>query len=281
MSDNNPSMTPSSDSEAVTPSFPPSQPKKPPASGTIWPMVLLFIIVIGISVLGAIRGGSFSGGVNREEVEKIVADYIANNPEAIISSVENMQRKKVEQDMESAKEGVAQNQDKLTKDPSSPVVGNPDGDITVVEFFDYSCGFCKRVQPAVEKLLTEDKNIRLVMKEFPILGPVSEIASRAALAVNTLQPEKYFEFHNALMKAKLTDKDSVLAVAKAVGMDATKVDEEMEKNYISEIIQKNHELAGTIGIHGTPGFVIGNTMIPGALTYDQLVEQVKTAREKK
>lgn len=264
------------------PSSPPSPPAKSPANGALWPLILLFVIVIGVSILGAVRGGGFSSGsgVNREEVEKIVADYIAKNPEAIISSVENMQRQKVEADMNNAKDSIMKNRDALEKDPASPVLGNPDGDVTVVEFFDYHCGFCKRVQPSVSKLIEEDKNVRLVMKEFPILSPVSEQAARAALAVHNLQPDKYLAFHTALMQGKITDKDSILAIATSLGLDSAKVEEEMEKNSISEAIQKNHELAGKIGVRGTPAFVIGETLVPGALNYDQLVEQVKSAREK-
>lgn len=256
---------------------------KQKASGSMWPVIVLLILVIGISLLGYFRSGSDSikGGVSRNDVEDIIAQYIKEHPEDIVASVQEMQTRKIQEEAKRANENVSTKKDEIERDAQSPVVGNSQGDVTVVEFFDYNCGFCKRVQPAIVKLLAEDKNVRFVMKELPILSPVSEIAARAALSAYAIAPDRYLDVYNALMAARLTDKNSVLEVIKQTGLDVDKVSAGMDSPSISDHLSKNQDLAEMIGIHGTPAFVIGDKLIPGAISYEQMQSEVSAAREKK
>lgn len=251
------------------------------ASGSIWPIILVVLLIVGVSVFGYFRGGSEKiGGINKEEVERIVAEYIKNHPDDIVASVQEMQVRKSQEEANKAQENITDKKEELEQDAESPTVGNTKGDVTVVEFFDYNCGFCKRVQPSIVKLLNEDKNVRFIMKELPILSPVSEIAARAALASYAIAPDKYLDVYNALMAARLTDKDSVMEVIKQVGLDVDKISAEMDSSKISAHLAKNQELASSIGIRGTPAFVINGKMIPGAISFEQMQTEVAEARKK-
>lgn len=212
-------------------------------------------------------------------VEGLVRDYILDNPEVIIESMQNYQIRQQLAEQEAAAAAVATYSDELRNDASSPVAGNPDGDVTVVEFFDYRCAYCKKVLPGIQDLLKSDGNVRYVFKEFPILGPDSVTASRAALAVWSLDPEKYFGFHQALMEARGTlGEEQVLAIAKKLGLDPKAVKETMAKPEIQETIERNIALAQKLNVQGTPAFVIGDTLMPGAMDADQLRELVAAAR---
>ncbi|MCE3232447.1 MAG: bdbD 1 [Rickettsiaceae bacterium] len=175
-------------------------------------LFLLLVVIIVFSVFGLLKGTVSSGGLNKEEVEKIVSDYISTNPELIIKSLTQYQQQAQDkQDLESQK-SITEKKNELENDASSPVAGNPKGDVVIVEFFDYSCGYCKKVLPSISELLKEDKNIKVIFKEFPILGPNSLLASQAAIAVYQLAPEKYFDYYSAAMKEHISGKDSILKI---------------------------------------------------------------------
>lgn len=256
--------------------------KEKKASGAMWPVIFVVVLIVAASLLGYFRGGSekIGGGINKSEVERIVAEYIKSHPQDIVSSVQELQERNAQEEMQKAQQSVSSKRDELEKDAESPVVGNANGDVTIVEFFDYNCGFCKRVQPAIVQLLSEDKNVRFVMKELPILSPISEVAARAALASYAIAPEKYLDVYNALMAARLTDKDSVMAVIKQVGLDADKVSQEMDSSKISAHLSKNQELAASIGVRGTPAFIINGKLISGAISFEQMKDEVVAARKK-
>lgn len=217
----------------------------------------------------------------RKEIEEIVRDYIMRSPETILQSVQQHQARQDAQKEQKIVDVIRDRRDELLNDPNSYVAGNTNGDVTVVEFFDYRCGYCKRVHPVVQKLLKDDDNIRLVYKEFPILGPASVYASRAAIA--SLSGNKYLPFHNALMAARgeLTE-ERVLFIAAEVGLDADEVEVEMErsKDRTREIIAKNFDLAEALKINGTPAFVIGDTVIRGAVDMSTFVEVIADMRKK-
>jgi len=158
------------------------------------------------------------------------------------------------------------------------VGGNPKGDITVVEFFDYNCGYCKRVAPTVSAVLNNDPNVRIVYKEFAILGPQSLVAARAALAAK--RQGKYHEFHDAMMSAEQADGDSVTATARALGLDYEKLVKDMEDPKITEQLERNYRLATALGINGTPAFVIGDRLVPGAVDETTMMEIIAAERAK-
>jgi protein-disulfide isomerase len=159
------------------------------------------------------------------------------------------------------------------------VAGNPNGDVTIVEFFDYKCGYCRKIVPELSQLIKQDGNIRLVMKEFPILSRDSEMAARAAVA--SVKQGKYWDFHIALMSADEITQESVMAIAKGVGIDTVKLAADMAAPSSSDVISRNHELAQKLGIEATPTFYIGDTPYAGALPLSELKAAVAAARKAK
>lgn len=214
----------------------------------------------------------------RRDVETIVRDYIMKNPEVIIEAVEQLRnREKVEAE-ERAKKALVANRSRIFEDPTSPVVGNPKGDVTVVEFFDYSCGYCKAVQADVSRLVKDDRNLRLVFKEFPILGPGSVVASKAALAAR--MQGKYAEMHDALMEHRgQFDEATVLRYARSVGADPDRLKKDMESPEVKAILEANHALAEELNIRGTPGFIFGDELVPGAIKYEEMKRLVAAVRK--
>ncbi len=218
--------------------------------------------------------------VTQAQVEQIVHDYIVKNPKLIMDSVNNYRfqvaSQQASQDAQQAEKNVQKNKKALTG-TDSPVAGNPKGDVTVVEFFDFNCHYCKGAFPTVEALLQDDKNVRLVLKDFPILGPSSIQASKWALAAQ--RQGKYYPFFKALMLNREPITDDVLrSIAKQVGLDAAQMEKDAADPAITNQIEKNEQLAEELGIHGTPSFVIGNKVEPGILSEDQLETAVQDIR---
>jgi protein-disulfide isomerase len=218
----------------------------------------------------------------KQELHGIIRDYLVNNPEILNEMVEKLQMAERQRQANEARDAVASNSDELFNNPDDAVVGNPDGNVTVVEFFDYNCGYCKRSVADVLRLTEEDKNVRVVMKEFPILSEGSVIAARAAIA--SREQGKYWDFHLALMAAQggVDSEEKVMQVARNVGLDIDKLKADMTANAgkIDTIINANRELAQKLGINGTPAFVIDDILVPGAIPFEQLAQGVNAVREK-
>lgn len=214
----------------------------------------------------------------KTEIQNIVRDFlVSKEPETVIKAAQAFQAKEEATSQTKAQESIANNKDRIYNDKTSPVAGDPKGDVTIVEFFDYQCGYCKMAQAAVQDLLKSDKKIRFVFKEFPILGPDSVIASKAALA--SVSQGKYEALHEALMSSKEhMSEEVVLGIAKKVGLDIEKLKTEMNSDAITKIIQSNIALGGEIGARGTPTFVIADQLFPGAMQLPQMQEAVKAAR---
>ncbi len=204
-------------------------------------------------------------------IQKLVHDYLIEHPDVVVEALtvaQNDERRKALQDSHAA----------LFDDAQAPAIGNLKGDVTVVEFFDYACPYCKSVAEAIRTLLKEDGNVRLVLKEFPVLGQGSVLASRAALA--SREQGKYQEFHNALIATRgQFNEGVVLEVARSVGLDIDRLKADMAKPEIVTAIKANHELADTLNIGGTPAFVVGDQIYPGALDLAALKRAVAQARK--
>jgi protein-disulfide isomerase len=212
-----------------------------------------------------------------DQVQKIVSDYLRAHPEVIIDAIKAYQAKKDADQQAEARKNIVALKDDIYKDPTSPVGGNPQGDVAIVEFFDYRCPYCKAVAPDLDKALAQDGKVKLVYKEFPILGPVSVTASKAALAAE--MQGKYVPFHQKLIGYKGTlDDATIYKLAGDVGLDVTKLKADMAKPEIQAIIDKNAKLADKLNVQGTPGFVVGQEMIPGAASVDELTAAIKRAR---
>lgn len=218
----------------------------------------------------------------REELEKIVVETIMKNPDAIIESVELMQAKKRQEEDAEARQAVEAYGTSLFEDKDTPYAGNPDGDVTMVEFFDYNCGYCKRSLSEVTKLIANDKNLKVLFKDYPVLSPTSETAARAALAMNKLNPDKYFDYHAALFRlgGKFSP-DNLASVAEGMGVDKEEFLSTMNSAEVTKQISDNKELATKLGARGVPVFIIGKEVIPGAVSYEALKAQVEAVRAEK
>lgn len=217
---------------------------------------------------------------DKAQLDEAIRSYILAHPEVIIEAIQNYQQQQALEQQQRAREALATQRQDLFNDPLTPVGGNPDGDITIVEFFDYRCHFCKRVLPSVQEILETDKNVRVVFKEFPILGPESVYASRAALSAWKIDESKYLDLHNAIMgvHGQLTER-RVDRLVEEAGYDIEAVKSGMESEEIETIIQRNYALAETLNIRGTPAFVIGNQLVPGAIDLEQMRQLIADARK--
>lgn len=238
-------------------------------------------LVAALALIAAWSGPAASQGLTpqqRQEVEQIFRDLLVKHPEILMEALEAADEKMKAEAEAHASEAVASRKRDLLDDPASPVGGNPKGDVTVVEFFDYRCPYCKQVHPDIVKLLGEDRQVRFVYKEFPILGKDSTLASRAALAA--VKQGKYEPFHNALMalKGSLAE-DVVMSTASSVGLDIEKLKADMRAPEIDAALKRTYELAQALDIRGTPAFVIGGKLLPGAVDGGTLKKTVAQARK--
>lgn len=214
-------------------------------------------------------------------IEKIVRDYLKKHPEIVVEAIESYRQQQRAREEAAALKVVSDRKAELTKDPYSVVGGNPNGDVTVVEFFDYRCGVCKRVHAVVAKLERRDKNVRRVYKEWPILGPESVFASRAAIASRKQGDKKYIAFHNAMMEArKALSTKAVFEIAGRVGLDRQRLQKDMKSSEVDQIIKRNYGLASALKLTGTPSFVIGDQLLRGARDFDTMLQMVRDARKK-
>ena len=218
------------------------------------------------------------GDLPVDAIRQIVRDYLLEQPELLIEVQQALQAKRDAQAAAEAQQVIQLFRDEIFADPEAPVAGNPEGAIVLVEFFDYRCGYCRRVKPTLETLLAENDDLRFVFKEFPILGPESTLAARAALASRA--QGLYEPFHWALLGADGPfDLDHILEVARSVGLDDERLARDMEDPAIDTLIDRNADLASALGVRGTPAFVIGDRMIRGALPIAQFRTAIADARQ--
>lgn len=243
-------------------------------------MFLVIAAIIGTIVFAvySLQNGASSTSYSRAEITSIVEQYIQENPQALVQSLNNYQRTEQSRLEEKAQAAVKDHLDALENDPKSPFVGNPDAKVTVVEFFDYSCGYCKRAFKTLQKVIEEHKDVKVVFKEYPILGPNSTLGAKAALAVYNTAPEKYLDFHGAAMEERITGKASIQKIVNKLGLDWKLIETKMESAEVNTQIQKNIELTDLLGIRGTPAFVVGGKLFRGAVGYDQIEQAIADAK---
>ena len=215
------------------------------------------------------------------EIERIIRDYLVNHPEVLQEAIAELDKRQAAADLEKAKTAIAGNAETLFNSSRQVVLGNPNGDVTMVEFFDYNCGFCKRALPDMLSLLKDDPKLKVILKEFPVLGPGSVEAAKVAVAVRMQDKggKKYLEFHQKLLGGRgQADKARALAVAKEVGMDMKRVDTDMASDEVKVSLEETLKLGETLGLNGTPSYIIGNDVVIGAVGLDALRGKVSTAR---
>jgi protein-disulfide isomerase len=213
-----------------------------------------------------------------EEVKRLALEAILENPEIVMEAVGLLQQREEAAAAAAAQATLSEQRAALEDDPNAPVLGNPEGDVTVIEFFDYNCPYCRRALAQVDELIARDDGVRVVFREWPILGEGSVFAARAALAAR--EQGLYQPFHEALMGARgRLDEVAVMAVAKDVGLDADRLRADMEAPEVAAHIERSFALAQSLGFSGTPSFVVGDQLAPGLVDADQLAAMVEAARE--
>ncbi len=216
----------------------------------------------------------------RRRIEAIVKDYLTANPEVIVDALRGYEAKRQASAEKDAQAALVANRAALENDSTSPSVGNPKADVTVVEFFDYHCGYCKKVLPSLQEVLKADPKVRTVFMDLPILGPGSQQAALAGQAVWTLAPAKFFDFHVALMQTRgALDETVIMDTAKSVGIDPAKLKTAMANPALKAKIDANMELAQKLNINGTPAFIVGDQLMPGAVDADTLKQAIADARK--
>ena len=212
------------------------------------------------------------------ELEKAIRQYLLDNPEVIVEALEKYEMRQRDARANAAKTALSVHRKLLFDHPMTPVSGGKNADVTVVEFFDYQCGFCKQSLEPMLALLREDRKVRVVWKEFPILGPTSEFAARAAMAAE--RQGKYIEFHTKVMGARgqLTA-PKILRIAGRIGLNVEKLKKDMADPEITKYLADTARLAQALGITGTPGFVIGDKVVAGAIGKARMQQLIATIRE--
>jgi protein-disulfide isomerase len=217
-------------------------------------------------------------GAGNPALGRNIRAYLMANPEVLVEAMQELERKQDSQRDTQAVTAIQKNQAGLLQDPETPVVGNAKGDVTIVEFSDYQCPYCKKAHAAVKSVVAADGKVKLIYKDLPILGEASKISAVAALA--SVKQGKYEAFHDALMTntAKL-DADRIFDIAASVGIDVAKLKTDMDDPKIKAIIDRNMALAQELGVRGTPAFVIGDQFVPGAVEAPALRELIADARK--
>jgi protein-disulfide isomerase len=223
---------------------------------------------------------SFSDA-QRSEIQKIMKDYLLSHPEVLEEVSAELTKRQAAAEAEKHASAVSANANVIFNSPRGVTVGNKDGDVTFVEFFDYNCGYCKRAMTDMLDMMKADPKLKVVLKEFPVLGPGSVEAAQVAVAVRMQDPtgKKYLDFHQKLLGGRgQADKARAMAAAKEAGLDMAKLEKDFSSPEVRATIEENFKLAEAMGMNGTPSYVIGKQVVIGAVGIDALKEKVSNAR---
>jgi protein-disulfide isomerase len=233
---------------------------------------LTYLLISKTNVASA--SGAPAGNIGEQ-----VAKFIQENPNVIIDSLRKAQQARAEQEEQQAGLKASELRPQLENGKNDPTAGNKDGDVTIVAFHDHNCGFCRKSIPDIEKIISEDSNVKFVVKDFPILGPVSVDKAKASVSIARIAPDKWYKFYDELGKSNAQNLDQILALAsEKVGIDSNLLRSEMESSETKNKISENHSLGEQLGITGTPVFVINGQVLRGALGYDAFKSAVLQAR---
>jgi protein-disulfide isomerase len=225
-------------------------------------------------------GQNFSTS-QRGEIEKIIRDYLIQNPEVLQEAIAALEKRQAAEEAAKHQAAVKDHAKMLFHSPRQVTVGNLQGDVDFVEFFDYNCGYCKRAMVDMFDLMKQDPKVRVVLKEFPVLGPASVDAARVSIAVRMQDKtgKKYLDFHQRLLSGRgPADKARALAAAKDAGLDVARIERDMTSDEVRLTLEESAKLAEALGLNGTPSYVIGQNVVVGAIGLQALKEKVNTAR---
>jgi protein-disulfide isomerase len=244
--------------------------------------LLLFGPARNSTVAVANAGLNLDNPANRKALTKVVHDYLVQNPEVLVDMSNELDKRQKQAEADQQKKAIAKDAKLLFHSPNGYVAGDPNGTASVVEFFDYNCGFCKHALPEIVKLTKNDPHVRIVLKELPIFGKDSEDASRVALASLKQDPSKYFELHQRLFEDPGTaDLNKALKIAGELGLNTDQLKQDMHDKSIDATLDENRHLAVDLGLQGTPLYLVGEKVIPGAPTdlYEELQQGVAASRK--
>ena len=239
----------------------------------------LFALALALAPQAA-PAQSFSD-TQRGDIEKIVRDYLLKHPEVLEEAMGELSKRQATADAEKHQASIAQNSEAIFNSPRGVQLGNKDGDVTFVEFFDYNCGYCKRAMTDMLELMKGDSKLKVVLKEFPVLSQGSVEAAQVAVAVRMQDPtgKKYLDFHQKLLGGRgAADKARAMAAAKEAGLDMAKLEKDLTSSEVRATLEENMKLAESLGMNGTPSYVIGKQIIIGAVGAESLKEKIGIAR---
>tara|TARA_R110002073_G_scaffold157360_1_gene312804 strand:+ start:245 stop:982 length:738 start_codon:yes stop_codon:yes gene_type:complete len=241
-------------------------------------MTLIKRIFVAALLLVLPLAATAQDALTEDRVRELVRETILANPEVLVEAIAILEERAAQDRVTGSADMIAAQREQLEQDPNAPVLANADGDVTIVEFFDYNCPYCRRAAPTIENLVEADPGIRLVYREWPILGEGSVFAARAALA--SRQQGLYEEFHWAMMDMSgRAEERSVLTIAAEIGLDIDQLRADMEAPEVAEHIETSMRLADLLGITGTPTFILGQNLVPGAVEQEVLQRLVDEVRE--
>ncbi|WP_305987462.1 DsbA family protein [Roseibium sp. MMSF_3544] len=235
------------------------------------PAAHLRILFSAMLIVPLFAASAVAQDLSRDDVEKIVREYLLENPEIIAEAFNELQRREQEAEEAARLQALNDSADILFNSTRQVVLGNPQGSVTLVEFFDYNCGYCKRAYGDMVRLIEENPDLKVVLKEFPVLGQGSVEAAQVAVAVNSIAPEKYPDFHEALLLSRgQANLASAVAAATDLGISEEELQAAMSTDEAGQTIEEVYTLANRLGLTGTPSYVVGNEVVMGAVGYDQL-----------
>jgi len=216
---------------------------------------------------------------DKSAIEAIVHAYLVENPEVLVEASRALETKRAAAEQEQQTAALAEHRDQVFNSEHQVVVGNPKGAVTLVEFFDYNCGYCRHALPDLMKLMEKNPDLRVVLKEFPVLGPGSQEAAQIAIGVNAVAPERYLDFHRAMFTTDgPADRKKALAVVASLGLPVDAVEKASADTSAAATVEEVYNLATALGINGTPSFVVGDQVMVGAVGYDALNAGISAAR---
>lgn len=207
---------------------------------------------------------------NKEKIQNIVKEYIINNPEIIVESVEQLQKRKIAEMENNVKNYIQKEKNQIEDKGNFPVIGNKNGDITIVSLYDYNCSYCKKGDEQISKLLESDSNVSVILRPFPILGDNSLYVAKVILAIHKLAPDKFLKVHYELMSQKNLSQENVNKIIVENGFDIVQIQEEMTNSKIQDMLNQNFNIANNLRIQGVPAYIINARLIPGIVDFAQL-----------
>ncbi|MEW5421989.1 DsbA family protein [Amorphus sp. 3PC139-8] len=236
------------------------------------------LLAAAFAVLAVPASADEFNPAQKAEIETMIRSYLLENPEVLEEAFGKLQDKRREAESAAQRQAVSENQNTLENSSRQAVIGNPEGDVTLVEFFDYNCGYCRHANSDLQKLIEENPNLRVVLKEFPVLGPPSVEAAQVSIAVNTVAPDRYAEFHDKLISSEnRVDGAAALAIVDEMELDRAAIEKAMDADNVQTTIEEVYDLANSLNLTGTPSYVVAGNAYVGAVGFDTLQASINEA----